>query len=86
MMNVAHLYNKLMLKLESNPTIIKERALIGKHAEVYLVSKRKEGDYYYLITVDNGLGTFEVPAKSSDFYSIRDSVQIKDFNGSYYII
>lgn len=77
---------KLMLKLESNPTILKERALIGKHAEVYLVSKRKEGDYYYLITVNNGLGTFEVPAKSPDFYSIRDSVQIKDFNGSYYII
>jgi len=77
---------KLMLKLESNPTMLKERALIGKHAEIYLVSKRKEGDYYYLITVDNGLGTFEVPAKSPDFYSIRDSVQIKDFDGSYYII
>lgn len=78
---------KLMLKLESNPTILKEKDLIGTSSKIYLVSKKKYGeDYHYLITVEGSTGTFEVPAKSIDLYSIGDMVQIKDYNGSYYII
>jgi hypothetical protein len=78
---------KLMLNLESNPTILKEKDLIGTPAKIYLSSKKKrDNDYNYLITVENSTGTFEVPAKSVDLYSIGDMVQIKDFSGSYYII
>lgn len=73
---------KLMLKLESKPTILSEKQLIGKSAKVYL-----HVDYNkYIITVNNGVGTTEVLAHSSSKHNIGDMVTILDYKDSYYII
>lgn len=73
---------KFMMKLESKPTILIGKQLIGKSAKVYL-----HVDYNkYVITVNNGVGTTEVPAHSSSKHNIGDMVTILDYKDSYYII
>jgi membrane protein implicated in regulation of membrane protease activity len=73
---------KLMMKLECKPIILTGKQLIGKSAKVYL-----HVDYNkYIITVNNGIGTTEVPAHSSSKHNIGDMVTILDYKDSYYII
>ena len=77
---------KLMMELECKPTLLTGRQLIGKSAKVYLKCGFDGEMYKYLITVHNGLGTIEIPARSTNNYSIGDMVTISDYGNSYYSI
>ena len=79
---------KFLMKLENKPQILSNEDLIGSTAKVYLVQSTIDADtlFKYIITVDNGIGTIEIPAKSREFYKIGDSVVIKDYVNAYYII
>ena len=73
---------KLMMQLECKPTILTGKQLIGKSAKVYLYVDYNK----YIITVNNGVGTTEVPARSSNKHNIGDMVTILDYKDSYYLI
>lgn len=79
---------KFLMKLENKPQILSGKDFIGSTAKVYLVMPTIDADtlFKYIITVDNGVGTIEVPAKSREYYKIGDSVVIKDYVNAYYII
>ena len=79
---------KFLMKLENKPQILSNEDLIGSIAKVYLVQSTIDADtlFKYIITVDNGIGTIEIPAKSRESYKIGDSVVIKDYVNAYYII
>ena len=79
---------KFLMKLENKPQILSNEDLIGSIAKVYLVQPTIDADtlFKYVITVDNGIGTIEIPAKSRESYKIGDSVVIKDYVNAYYII
>ena len=79
---------KFLMKLENKPQVLSGKDLIGSTAKVYLVLSTIDADtlFKYIITVDNGVGTIEVPAKSREYYKIGDSVVIKDYVNAYYII
>ena len=79
-----------MFKLENKPVLLSGKDLIGHSAQIYLCNGHSEESilypYTYIITVDNGVGTIEVPAKSERFYTIGDMTQIINYENSYYII
>lgn len=79
---------KFLMKLENKPQILSGKDLIGSTAKVYLIVSTIDADtlFKYIITVNNSLGTIEVPAKSREYYKIGDSVVIKDYVNAYYII
>lgn len=79
---------KFLMKLESKPKISSGKDLIGSTAKVYLIVSTIDADtlFKYVITVSNGIGTVEIPAKSRESYKIGDSVVIKDYVNAYYII
>ena len=79
---------KFLMKLENKPQILSGKDLIGSTAKVYLVLSTIDADtlFKYIITVDNGIGTIEIPAKSRESYKTGDSVVIKDYVNAYYII
>ena len=77
---------KLMMKLESKPTILEGEQFVGKQAKIYLTCGKDDTYHYYIITVANGNGTTELYAKSTNKYNVGDAVVIKSFEESYYII
>ena len=79
---------KFLMKLENKPQVLSGKDLIGSTAKVYLVLSTIDADtlFKYIITVNNSIGTIEVPAKSREYYKIGDSVVIKDYVNAYYII
>lgn len=79
---------KFLMKLENKPQVLSGKDFIGSTAKVYLVMPTIDADtlFKYIITVDNGVGTIEVPAKSREYYKIDDFVVIKDYVNAYYII
>ena len=79
---------KFMMKLESKPTILFGRDLIGRQGTIYLNEyvDLDTGMYHYTITVNNGGGTVELSAISSKNFRIGDSITIIDFDNSYYLI
>ena len=79
---------KFLMKLENKPQVLSGKDLIGSTAKVYLVLSTIDADtlFKYIITVDNGIGTVEIPAKSRESYKTGDSVVIKDYVNAYYII
>lgn len=79
---------KFLMKLENKPQVLSGKDFIGSTAKVYLVMPTIDADtlFKYIIIVDNGVGTIEVPAKSREYYKIDDSVVIKDYVNAYYII
>lgn len=79
---------KFLMKLENKPQVLSGKDLIGSTAKVYLVLSIIDADtlFKYVITVDNGIGTVEIPAKSRESYKTGDSVVIKDYVNAYYII
>ena len=79
---------KFLMKLENKPQVLSGKDLIGSTAKVYLVLSTIDADtlFKYIITVDNGIGTIEIPAKSRESYKTGDSVVIKDYVNAYYII
>ena len=79
---------KFLMKLENKPQVLSGKDLIGSTAKVYLTSSTIDADtlFKYIITVDNGIGTIEIPAKSRESYKTGDSVVIKDYVNAYYII
>ena len=79
---------KFLMKLENKPQILSGKDFIGSTAKVYLVVSTIDADtlFKYIITVNNSIGTIEVPAKSREYYKIGDSVVIKDYVNAYYII
>ena len=74
---------KLLLKLESKPLILTGQELVGSLGKIYL----DRGDSY-LVTVNNGLGTIEVPAhyREGKKYKTGDTVMIYDYKEGYYFI
>ena len=79
---------KFLMKLENKPQVLSGKDLIGSTAKVYLALSIIDADtlFKYIITVDNGIGTVEIPAKSRESYKTGDSVVIKDYVNAYYII
>ena len=79
---------KFLMKLENKPQVLSGKDLIGSTAKVYLTLSTIDADtlFKYIITVDNGIGTVEIPAKSRESYKTGDSVVIKDYVNAYYII
>ena len=79
---------KFLMKLENKPQVLSGKDLIGSTAKVYLALSTIDADtlFKYIITVDNGIGTIEIPAKSRESYKTDDSVVIKDYVNAYYII
>ena len=79
---------KFLMKLENKPQVLSGKDLIGSTAKVYLTSSTIDADtlFKYVITVNNGTGTVEIPAKSRESYKTGDSVVIKDYVNAYYII
>ena len=79
---------KFLMKLENKPQVLSGKDLIGSTAKVYLVLSTIDADtlFKYIIIVDNGIGTIEIPAKSRESYKTGDSVVIKDYVNAYYII
>ena len=77
---------KFMMKLESKPTILTGKDLIGTSAIIYNKTAYDGVLYKYDITVNNGNGTIERPAVSDQCYQINDVVTIKEYDGAYYII
>jgi len=77
---------KLMLKLESKPTVLEGSDFVGKVGKIYLTSGNDDVYYYYMITVANGNGTVELYARSTNKFNIGDAVMIKSFEGNYYTI
>ena len=83
---VLYFIYKLMLKLETKPEILSGKRLIGAKATIYLVLPEETDYYKYVITVNNGVGTVEVTAKSKVKYSIGDVTQIINFENEIYLI
>lgn len=79
---------KLMMKLESKPTILFGKDLIGHHGTIYLreYEDLDTGLNHYTITVNNGGGTVELSAISEKSFRTGDSITIIDFENSYYLI
>ena len=77
---------KLMMKLESKPTILEGEQFISRPAKIYLTCGRDDIYHYYMITVANGNGTIELYAKSTNKYNVGEAVMIKGLEGNYYII
>lgn len=86
-MIILYFIYKFLTKLESNPKILSGTELVGKTATIYLSMGEMTGNYYeYSITVNNGVGTIEVSAKSKEKYHIGNSVVINSYEDGYYLI
>ena len=79
---------KFMMKLESKPTILFGKDLIGHQGTIYLrdYEDLDTGWKHYTITVNNGNGTVELSAISTKSFRTGDSIMIFDFENSYYLI
>ena len=77
---------KLLISLETKPQILFGKQLIGKTGKIYVVLEPEDSIKKYIITVGNGLGTQEYPAKSNNSYKLGDEVVISDYVNAYYII
>ena len=73
---------KFMMKLECKPTILNGKDLIGHSGTIYL--NKDNGNY--VVTVDNGIGTIEVPARSDKQFKTGDTIIISDYVSGYYLI
>lgn len=85
---ILYFVYKLMMSLECKPHVATGKQLIGKTGKIYLSEgyDSVEEMHKYIITVDNGIGTMEYPAKSTNQYAIGDSVVISNLVNAYYII
>ena len=77
---------KFLISLETKPQILFGKQLIGKTGKIYVILESKDSIKKYIITVGNGLGTQEYPAKSNNSYKLGDEVVISDYVNAYYII
>ena len=79
---------KFMIELESKPTILFGKDLIGHQGTIYLNEyvDLDSGMYHYTITVNNGIGTVELSAISDKNFRTGDSITIINFENSYYLI
>jgi len=74
------------MSLETKPRVLSDKQLVGHTGQIYLTLD-KEGDVFkYIITVYNGIGTIEYPARSLIKYKVGDAVVISDYVNAYYII
>lgn len=77
---------KFLISLETKPQILFGKQLIGKTGKIYVILESEDSIKKYIITVGNGLGTQEYPAKSNNSYKLGDEVVISDYVNAYYII
>ena len=77
---------KLLISLETKPQVLCGKQLIGKTGKIYIILEPEDSIKKYIITVGNGLGTQEYPAKSNNSYKLGDEVVISDYVNAYYII
>ena len=75
---------KLMLKLESKPVALSGKDLVGRSGRIYLRIGQGNDKYTYQVTVDNGVGTVEVPAISEKKFNIGNMVILSDYDGAYF--
>lgn len=83
---VLYFVYKLMLKLESRPKILSEERLVGSTAQIYLKMPMENGYIKYIITVNNGIGTVELQAKSKQEYATGDIIKIINYENGIYLI
>ena len=74
---------KFLISLETKPQILFGKQLIGKTGKIYVILESKDSIKKYIITVGNGLGTQEYPAKSNNSYKLGDEVVISDYVNAY---
>ena len=77
---------KFLISLETKPQVLFGKQLIGKTGKIYIILEPEDSIKKYIITVGNGLGTQEYPAKSNNSYKLGDEVVISDYVNAYYII
>ena len=77
---------KLLISLETKPQILFGKQLVGKTGKIYVILEPEDSIKKYIITVGNGLGTQEYPAKSNNSCKLGDEVVISDYVNAYYII
>ena len=77
---------KFLISLETKPQILFGKQLIGKTGKIYVILEPEDSIKKYIITVGNGLGNQEYPAKSNNSYKLGDEVVISDYVNAYYII
>ena len=77
---------KFLISLETKSQILFGKQLIGKTGKIYIILEPEDSIKKYIITVGNGLGTQEYPAKSNNSYKLGDEVVISDYVNAYYII
>ena len=83
---ILYFVYKLMMSLETKPRVLTGKQIVGHTGQIYLTLD-KEGDVFkYIITVYNGIGTIEYPARSLNEYKVGDAVVISDYVNAYYII
>ena len=83
---ILYFVYKLMMSLETKPRVLSGKQLVGHTGQIYLTLE-KEGDVFkYIITVYNGIGTIEYPARSLTEHKVGDAVVISDYVNAYYII
>lgn len=76
---------KLMISLESKPTVLYGKYLVGRSGKVYLfIGKRDVNKFMYSVTVDNGLGTTEVNGYSTRPFKTGDLVILSEYDGKNY--
>ena len=83
---ILYFVYKFMMSLETKPHVLTGNQIVGHTGQIYLTLD-KEGDVFkYIITVYNGIGTVEYPARSLNEYKVGDAVVISDYTNAYYII
>lgn len=83
---ILYFVYKFLMSLETKPHVLTGKQLVGKSGKIYVVLDKEGAFNKYLITVDNGTGTGEYPAKSANHYKVGDVVVISDYTNAYYII
>lgn len=83
---ILYFIYKFLTKLESKPKILSGTELVGARATIYLNMGRIGNYFEYSITVNNGVGTVELSAKSKKEYHIGNSVIINSYEDGYYLI
>ena len=83
---VLYYLYKLTMRLEHKPAEPKRgKDLIGASGTIYL-SQGGDDDFFYVISVYDGTGFVELPAKSSYLYGTGQFITVKDFIDNIYII
>lgn len=83
---ILYFVYKLMMSLETKPQVLIGKQIVGHTGQIYLTLGKEGNVFKYVITVYNGIGTIEYPARSLNEYKVGDAVVVSDYVNAYYII